>query len=344
MMPEVERRIARTSVYRKRRIVAITIFFITIMSIVLTLAFKDGNSPNSADSVVGKAMQAIGLPAHKKMNILLLGINERKNDIGRSNVTCVVTVDTETKNISMLWVPRDSRVAIPENGWNKIGHAYAYGGHVLSEQTVSNLLGIPIDYYVAINMDGFKKVIDALGGVDINVDKRMYYYDPYDEGEVDNNGLIDLKPGMQHLDGNVALEYVRFRHDEMGDIGRIERQQKFAKALLADVITPSVIPKVPSVIREANTVFKTDMPISEMLNVATIMADVYKKGLKTEMAPGKPVYIDDISYWLPDIMATRKQVAEIQGAAMDDKHLIGTRNLIKEYEQSLSRSKVIDAP
>jgi LCP family protein required for cell wall assembly len=347
MMPELEKRRARQSVYRKRRIVAITVLLFMIMSIVAAISFKDTSSSTSAgspDSVVEKAKQVLGLPAHKKINILLLGIDERKNDIGRSNVTCVVTVDTDTKNLSMLWVPRDSRVAIPDHGWNKIGHAYAYGGPKLSEQTVSNLLGVPIDYYVAINMDGFKKVIDALGGVDINVDKRMYYYDPYDEGEVDNDGLIDLKPGMQHMDGNVALEYVRFRHDEMGDIGRIERQQKFAKALLADVITPSVIPKVPSVIKEANTVFKTDMPVSEMLNLATIMSDVYKHGLKTEMAPGKPVYIDDLSYWLPDITATREQVAQIQGLAVDDKYLASARNLTTEYEKSLLKSKVIDAP
>lgn len=256
----------------------------------------------------------------------------------------MVTVDTDTKNISMLWIPRDSRVAIPGQGWNKIGHAYAYGGSKLSEQTVANLLGVPIDYYVAINMDGFQKVVDTLGGVDINVEKRMYYYDPYDEGEVDNGGLIDLKPGMQHMDGNVALQYVRFRHDETGDIGRIERQQKFAKALLADVITPSVIPKVPKVIKEANAVFQTDMPVSEMLKLVAIMSDVYKQGLKTEMALGKPVYIDDLSYLLPDITATRKQVAQIQGITIDDNYLASARNLANEYQKSLFKSRVIDAP
>jgi LCP family protein required for cell wall assembly len=347
MTPELEKRIVRQRVYRKRRMVTITVFLVMIIAIVGAAAFMSTSSPSTADSsdsVVEKAKQVLGLPAHKKINILLLGIDERKNDIGRSNVTCVVTIDTDTKKFSMLWIPRDSRVAIPDHGWNKIGHAYAYGGPKLSEQTVANLLGVPIDYYVSINMDGFKKVIDALGGVDIQVDKRMYYYDPYDEGEVDNDGLIDLKPGMQHMDGNIALEYVRFRHDEMGDIGRIERQQKFAKALLADVITPAVIPKVPSVIKEANTVFKTDMPISEMLNVATIMNDAYKQGLKTEMAPGKPVYIDDLSYWLPDITATRKQIAQIQGITIDDKYLASARNLASQYEKSLLKSKVIDAP
>ena len=346
MMPDVEKRTAKQNSYRKRKIVAITIFLLMIMSIVAAISFEDDSSAttDSSNGVMEKAKQVLSLPPPGKINILLLGINQRKNDIGRSNVTCVVTVDTDTKNISMLWIPRDSRVAIPGYGWNKIGHAYAYGGHQLSEQTVANLLGVPIDYYVAINMDGFKKVIDALGGVDISVEKRMYYYDPYDEGEVDNDGLIDLRPGMQHMDGNVALQYVRFRHDEMGDIGRIERQQKFARALLADVITPSVIPKVPNVIKEANNVFKTDLPVSEMLNIATMMSHVYREGLTTEMVAGKPVYIDDLSYWLPDIIGARKQIAGIEGLPVDDNYLASARNLVKEYEKSLLKSKVIDAP
>lgn len=285
-----------------------------------------------------KGSQTISaLTAHKKINILLLGINQRKNDIGRSNVTCVVTVDTDTKDVSMVWVPRDSRVKIPGYGWNKIGHAYAYGGSKLSEQTVSDLLGIPIDYYVAINMDGFKKVIDALGGVDINVAKRMYYYDPYDEGEVDNNGLIDLQPGLQHMDGNTALQFVRFRHDEMGDIGRIERQQTFAKALLADIMTPSIITKIPSVIQEANSVFKTDMPVSQMLSLSKVITDAYKQGINTDMVAGRPVYIDDISYWVPDIVAMRKQIAQIEGLTMDDQYLATAQSLASEYEASVPK-------
>lgn len=299
----------------------------------------------STGSFVDQSKQIIGLSStNKKVNILVLGVDERQNDIGRSNVTCVVTVDPDKKNASLLWVPRDSRVEIPGNGWNKIGHAYAYGGPKLSEQTVSSLLGIPIDYYIEINMDGFKKVINALGGVDISVDKRMYYYDPYDAGEVDNDGLIDLKPGMQHMDGNTALEYVRFRHDEMGDIGRIERQQKFVKALLATVINPSVITKIPDVLKEANATFKTDIPVSEMLRLANQLNDAYKQGLKTDMVSGTPVYIDDISYWLPDISAMRRQVAQLQGITMDDKYVDDTKNLASEYASSITKSKVVVVP
>lgn len=329
-----------------RKRIWIIVSILLMVSVAVAFCFKVAY-PTSAStgSFVDQSQQEMGLaPTNKKVNILVLGVDERQNDVGRSNVTCVVTVDPNTRSASLLWVPRDSRVKIPGNGWNKIGHAYAYGGPKLSEQTVSDLLGIPIDYYIEINMDGFKKVIDALGGVNINVDKRMYYYDPYDAGEVDNNGLIDLKPGMQHMDGNTALEYVRFRHDELGDIGRIERQQKFIKALLADVATPSVITKIPNVLKEANAAFKTDIPASEMMKLATQMNDAYKQGLKTDMVPGTPVYIDDISYWLPDISAMRKQVAQMQGLTMDDKYTEAVESLTSEYANSIAKSKVVVAP
>jgi len=343
MTTRIESRLAEQKRNRKRRVLAIVITGIlaTALLVAGVLAYWVADSFGYLD----KAKQAMGL-SPKKINILVLGIDQRRNDIGRSNVTCVVTIDTATKDVSMLWVPRDSRVKIPGHGWNKIGHAYAYEGPKLSEKTVEELLGIPIDYYLTINMAGFSKVIDAIGGVDINVEKRMYYYDPYDEGEVaDNNGLIDLRPGMQHMDGNTALQYVRFRHDEMGDIGRIERQQKFSKALLAQVASPAVITRIPGIIGEVNSAVKTDLPLSQMLSLGKIINDAYKRGLNTDTVSGKPVFIDDISYWMPDIVAMRKQVAEIQGIALDEKDMATARNLAAEYTSSIPHeTRVVEAP
>lgn len=291
-----------------------------------------------------KDKQTATLPPHRKINILVLGINERRNDIGRSNVTCLLTLDTDSKSVTLLWIPRDSRVRIPGHEWNKIGHAYSYGGPELSRKTVEDLLGISIDYYVGVNMLGFSRVIDSVGGVDLSIDKRMYYYDPYDEGEVDNNGLIDLRPGLQHLDGNTALQYVRFRHDEMGDIGRIERQHKFARALLNQLASPATIPRLPDIFREINATLKTDIPFSQLLILGKIAGDAYRQGLVTDMAPGHPVYINDLSYWLPDIVATRRKVAAIQGTPQDQRFLDAAQRTAAEYKAELSRQRVIDAP
>lgn len=291
-----------------------------------------------------KQQNSVQLPPHRKINILLLGINERRNDIGRSNVTCLLTLDTDSKGVSLLWVPRDSRVNIPGYEWNKIGHAYTYGGPDLARRTVEDLLGVNIDYYVAVNMLGFSRVIDAVGGVDLMIDKRMYYYDPYDEGEVDNNGLIDLRPGQQHLDGNTALQYVRFRHDEMGDIGRIERQHKFARALLGQLASPSTIPRLPDIFREINTTLKTDIPLSQFLSFGKIAGDAYRRGLITNMAPGHPVYIDGISYWLPDVVAARRQVASMQSLPQDERFLQAAERKAAEYKVELRKYRVVDAP
>lgn len=276
-----------------------------------------------------------------KINIMVLGVDERGDDVGRSDTLFVVTVDTNTKEVAMLSIPRDTRVKIPGRGWDKINHAYAFGGHKLTQQAVEGLLGIKIDHHIMINIAGFKKIIDAIGGVTIDVEKRMYYNDPYD----DNGGLvINLRAGVQRMDGETAIQYVRYR-DEEGDIGRVERQQKFLKAVLKEVASPGVITKIPAIIKEINSVVKSDMSTSEMLNLAKILNDASKNGLKTDMVPGKPGYIDDVSYWLPDVMGIRKHVAQTLGVTLEEKYVTATQREATEYESSIPKEmKIIDTP
>ncbi|HWR41636.1 LCP family protein [Sporomusa sp.] len=277
-----------------------------------------------------------GMP--HKVNILVMGVDERSDDVGRSDTMFVVTVDTSTKEVSLLSIPRDTRVKIPGYGWDKINHAYAEGGHKLSQRAVEDLLGIQMDYYAIINFAAFNKIVDAVGGVTIDVEKRMYYEDPYD------NLLIDLKPGVQKLDGRTAIKYVRYR-DEEGDIGRIERQQKFVKAMLKEISSPFILPRVPGIIREVNSAINTDMTTAEMLNLAKLLNDASKAGLKTEMVPGKPAYIADISYWLPDIIELRNYVVLSQGMTADDKFVSAARTMASQYERSVPQEmKIIDVP
>jgi len=279
-------------------------------------------------------------PDHK-INIMVMGVDERSDDVGRSDTLFVLTVDTKTKEVAMLSVPRDTRVKIPGKSWDKINHAYAFGGQKLSQQALEGLLGIKIDHHIEINIAGFKKIIDAMGGVSIDVEKRMYYSDPYDD---DGGLVIDLRPGMQHMDGRTAIQYVRYR-DEEGDIGRVERQQKFLKAVLNEVASPSVITKIPGIIREISSVVKSDMSTSQMLNLAKILNDASKIGLKTDMVPGKPGYIDDVSYWLPDLMALRKHVAQTLGVKIEERYLSVTEREATEYESSLPKEmKIIEQP
>nr|WP_249030683.1 LCP family protein [Sporomusa acidovorans] len=280
-------------------------------------------------------------PVKGKINILVLGADERQDDTGRSDTTFVTTIDTDAKKITMLSIPRDTRVKIPGHGWDKINHAYAFGGSKLSKESVENLLGIKIDYTVVININGFVRMIDAIGGVTIDVDKRMKYADPYD----DNGGLyIDLQPGVQKLNGKTAIEYVRYR-DEEGDIGRVARQQKFLKALLQEFTKPQLIAKLPDLIKQLSTTIRTDMPKNEMLKLIPIVSDAAKSGLATEWISGTPIWIQDVSYWLPDIKELRAKIAQIQAISIDEKYKQATELLVNEYKQSIPKEiKVADVP
>src|SRR5690606_33720966 len=146
-----------------------------------------------------------------RVNILLLGGDSRglsKNDVPRSDSNMVISVDPVTKKAHLFSILRDTYVRIPGHGMDRINTALVYGGPQLAMQTTSELLGLPIQYFVFTDFQGFMELVDALGGIELDVEKDMKYHDSV-EPEFD----IDLKKGLQHLDGKTALQYVRFRHD-----------------------------------------------------------------------------------------------------------------------------------
>ncbi|MBQ3853256.1 MAG: LCP family protein, partial [Anaerovibrio sp.] len=200
----------------------------TFLVAALAHYFLDGK-----DAPVQPAVSEAGIETNDDvLHIMIMGVDRRSDDTGRSDTLMVLTVNKKTGKAELMSVPRDTRVKIEGHGYDKINHAYAYGGHKLTRKTVESLLGIPMNYYVLIDLSSFENIIDALDGIDIDVEKRMYYEDPWD----DNGGLvIDLYPGMQHMTGEKAIQYVRFRDGE-GDIGRINRQQHFMKAVMTKML------------------------------------------------------------------------------------------------------------
>ena len=250
----------------------------------------------------------------KITHVLLLGVDRREGDVGRSDTMMVAAFDQTKGKAALLSVPRDTRVQIEKNDYEKINHAYAYGGHKMSQEAVEKLLGTKIDHYIIIDTKAFERIIDALDGVDINVEKRMYYEDPWDD---DGGLVIDLYPGEQHMNGKKAIQYVRYRDGE-GDIGRIGRQQKFMKAVLAKVISPSVLPRLPKLVEEVKSAIQTDMSLTELLEFAGQLKSVHDNGLETQMVPGQPAYIKDVSYWIPDITDLRQLMAEQLGLELSE--------------------------
>lgn len=230
-----------------------------------------------------------------KVNLLLVGVDENEGS-HRSDTIAVLSLDLDNKTLRLLSLPRDTRVQIAGHGWQKLNHAYAYGKVKLLRETVVNYLGLPIHYHAVVNYDSFPKMIDMMGGVDLTVKKRLRYVDRA-------GGLyIDIQKGSQHMDGETALQYARFRNDALGDIGRVRRQQNLIQALLAKLKDPQIIPRIPNLVRESIKMVQTDMPVTQALQLASYMRDNGFESMKFGTLPGKPAYISGVSYWLGDLV------------------------------------------
>lgn len=256
--------------------------------------------------------EQVPLNLSQNINILILGTDQRtKNEPSRSDVMILVNINPQTKKINLMSIPRDSRVEIPGHGYDKINSAFNSdyfndGGVKLSIKTVENMLGLKdgsIPYYVVVNFTGFEKVIDALGGVTIDVKERMVYYSW--AGDV----KIDLKPGVQHLNGEQALEYARFRYDAYGDftvgengevLGRVARQDELIKALIDQTKDIRTIWKFPTIAKTIGDAVQTNLTPSQIAKLVLLLKDDTSKDLITVNFPGKPDYIDEISYVIPD--------------------------------------------
>lgn len=271
------------------------------------------------------------LVATDKATIMVMGVDERTDDIGRSDTLMLATVDPKLNRVSLFSIPRDTRVDVPGYGFDKINVAYSLGGHKLTKETVEEFLDTPVDHYVIIKIPAFKRIIDAIGGVDIDVEKRMYYVDEWD----DDGGLyIDLYPGVQHMNGATAITYVRYR-DEEGDIGRVERQQKFMRAVLEKVTSPAILPRLPDIIREIMGAMETDMSFREMLELTGALKEARESGLKMAAVAGRPAYIDEIFYWIPDIYQARESIASTLGISMTQRAKDEMEREASVYESSL---------
>ena len=188
-----------------------------------------------------------------------------------------------------------------------------------------------MDYYLIADLQTVAWAVDAIGGVDIDVEKRMYYEDPWEE----NGGLIiDLYPGRQHLDGARAMAYVRYRDDE-GDIGRLGRQQKFLQAVLTKASSAEVIPRLPEVVEDMRKFLQTNMPRRDMVEMAQLLPTIREQGLTAEVLPGRPGRWEGNGYWLPNIEAARELLARQMGVAFTPAMKTAAENLSKQYQASL---------
>lgn len=226
----------------------------------------------------------------KKFNILLLGLDGRAGLNDRSDTLILVSLDQENKKAQLLSIPRDTRVKV-KGAWDKINAAYAYGGIDLSKRTVSDFLDVKIDRYVIINFDGLVKLVDKIGGIDVNVPVRMYK--PL-EG-------IDLEPGYQHLNGEQILAYSRFRDTKGGDLDRSGRQQEVLQLIAEKVLKENNISQITELVQIAKEDIETDLTVREIVALARLASPILENGLATKILPGSNKYIDNLWFWEPDL-------------------------------------------
>jgi LCP family protein required for cell wall assembly len=220
----------------------------------------------------------------ERVNILLLGGDSRglKNtELPRSDSIMVASIDPVTKQGQLFSILRDTYVKIPGQGEDRINAAITYGGPNLAMKTVSDLLGIPIQYYVYTDFEGFIALVDAIGGIDLYVEKDMKYSDSEDDHQYD----INLKKGYQHLDGRTALQYVRFRHDATSDFTRTERQRKFLEAVAQKLQTTTSLIKLPKILSGIDPYIETNLSVTTMLKLASLGYEIKAQGIVGKQIP-----------------------------------------------------------
>ena len=244
----------------------------------------------------------------RRQNILILGVDSNGQDTDmwqgtRSDTILIVNIDPKTHTIKAISIPRDSKVYLPDNkGVQKINSAHALGGVNLVKKTLKETFGIKIDKYVLIHDEAVEKIVDALGGIPIYVEKRMLYHDY--AGKLH----IDLEKGNTVLNGKQAVGYLRYRKDGLGDIGRTHRQQWFMKSLFDRLHSPQVITKIPEVLNVANTYIKTDMSFYELSQYAAMARSIDKNKVEIATLPGAPNQRGYISYWILDPVKTQEVI------------------------------------
>ncbi len=214
---------------------------------------------------------------------------------GRSDSMLLVRLDPSDRTVDILSIPRDTQVPIPSYGVTKINAANVYGGAALAQEVVSEKLnGVEIDRYVRLDTSGLAALVDAIGGVEVNVPKRMKYVDKTQKLN------IDLYAGLQTLNGEQAEGFARFRYDEEGDIGRIKRQQIVLKAVKAKIANPAVVLRLSSLINIMEKHLDSNLSFDEMMAIATFSMTLKPEEIQSTSLKGRPSEANEFrfSYWI----------------------------------------------
>ncbi len=291
------------------------------MSLITQVPIEDGFADE--DIAVSRDLRLPELT--RPVNILLLGTKVLAPDLGdwetvdaegyhaqvnslegRTDVMLLLRFDPQQRTLTVLSIPRDTYAQIRGRGQDKLNAANVYGGASLTARSVTDVLGgVPVDRYVRVNIQGVERLIDALGGVTMDVPTPMRYQD-------DSQRLyINLNAGEQHLDGAKAVQFLRFRQDAHGDIGRIQRQQMFMRALKDQALTPQTLLRLPDIISVIRSHLDTNLSVQELAALANFATNLDRNQLQMLMLPGEFNGAEvEVSYWLPSYRQIDQLVAQ----------------------------------
>lgn len=317
-----------------KRHVSIVLIFIALSGVFVT-GFVWYNWQNQISGNINKGgFGGIGNSSNElkqRVDILLIGADQRPNEGEKFNTDSLImaSIDPQSKRLSLLSIPRDTRVTIPGYPNIKINSVSAQKDLETLQTTVSELTGVPLSGYVLTNFNGFKAIIDTLGGITVNVEKDMYY-----ETGDEQDGYINLRKGMQRLDGTKALQYARFRHDALADISRTARQQVILKAVAKEMFQLSTLPKLPKLIPDLMKAVQTNLNLNDLLKLAKAAISFDSTNVIAQTLPGKFADINGISYWEVDPKDAKRVVQNLlQG--------ITTYKVIEEQEVDLLKPVVV---
>jgi LCP family protein required for cell wall assembly len=245
-------------------------------------------------------------------NVLLLGIDARADESSRTDMMVVAHIDLDNKKINMVSIPRDTQVNLPGIGYTKINHAHFIGqqkggntaGTEASMQAVSDLLGIPINYYVKTNFEGFIHFVDTIGGIEVDLPMEVRLDQP-----LEGRSIITLPAGKQTLDGEVTLDLVRERFSlSNGDFGRQSSQIMILELMLKKLTQISYLPKLPKLLSQVQQdVIDTNFDNSDLISLAWLYKNLEEEQVQYVQLPGHSEYALDpliglkLYYWVPDV-------------------------------------------
>lgn len=239
-------------------------------------------------------------------NILVIGLDEGREDSGaQADSIVLLSLDNETGKMRFIIVPRYTITSIPGRpNPEALNNAYFYGGEKLVQQSVANLLGVTIHHYAIIDPKIISEVVNLLGGVDIYVENNMDYEDP--EGDL----YIHIAKGFQHMDGDTAQKYLRYRNDELGSVGRLHRQQVFLKALYQKMMSSDSVAKIPGLVDMLNTRINTTAELYDTADLVGAISNLDTTEPVVMTVPGE-LAANGSGAWVYDYDKTKLKIDEL---------------------------------